>query len=321
MTLCSASSEVTNIHPTKEEDGENNSNHHAGATTSKTPLKVKIDDKYQLLSRALMAGNVDDESSSTFSQILQEQISKQNEVMISISRDDDSIVKESQQSSSSSSSSPKLNLKYHPSIYGGVLAIFCASIITQGSIKLLEETLIGVTSTLAIAWLPALILGGGWIEILSMATMFARPTIRAYVRKEIWPIIEKTFHKIIIAETWKYLWMIVLSPLPKPLFVPRDTGYLYHALLPNWVTRIMDTCNRYVDKFAQSMIKKVTQQSVEETFGIMYSSIVGDSIIELSIVYDNEKEDVVDAPNNDDDGATEANDDASLECEAGVCSL
>jgi hypothetical protein len=265
---------------------------------SNSPLKFKIDPS-TLSSRALeISGD------SAFARQLQAEAEKQTTTDQPIP------------------SSTLLVLEHHPLVYGGILAVIGASLVSKGSWAMLRETLISVASTLAIAWIPAWILRAGWVEVLSIGTLFLRPTMRYFIQTEVWPIMSSTIRKVVFAEAWRRLWLLLLSPLPKPLLVPRSKDY--YRLLPKWMQRGMETLNKYVDKFSQRLILKVAEGSVHEMFGGVFSSVT-DSILEMSFVYEESSSDTEVETTETEVETTETKvsleDDDNDLCEGGVCQL
>jgi hypothetical protein len=148
-----------------------------------------------------------------------------------------------------------------------------------------------LASALAIAWLPTLFLRAGWFDIVSLVTLFLRPSIREYVLQEVLPTMWLTVQKMVLAELWRKIWTVVLAPLPKPLFVPDYTaaatkeGGEDYVSLPPWMRRGLVQWNEMTDKFTQSLIRKSIEKNVYGTVEVVFDS-VSNSMLEVSILYE-----------------------------------
>jgi hypothetical protein len=167
-------------------------------------------------------------------------------------------------------------------LFGGMGLVGLIALHLHGSTTLVQEIVSGWASALAFAWLPTLFLRSSWFEILSLASLLLRPSIRNYARHELLPAMWLSLRKMVLGESWRWVWTVVLAPFPKQLFVPGKAEY---SDFPPWLQRGLEHCNGVIDKFTQSLIRKSVQQSIHGTIGIFYES-VANSMLEISILYD-----------------------------------
>jgi hypothetical protein len=181
-----------------------------------------------------------------------------------------------------------------PIVRGGMALLALGSLCLHGyygngNTKMIQDILSGSASALAIAWLPTLVLRGGWMEMASLATLFVRPTVRHYLLTEFVPSVGLTLRKMVLGEVWRRIWTVLLAPLPKHLFVPspsEDDLDLWWVPGPVFqrMQRGLHHMHEVVDKSTQGLIRKSVEQSVYGSLGLVYES-VANSLLEVSILY------------------------------------
>lgn len=175
--------------------------------------------------------------------------------------------------------------KASPLLHVGMFVLAMTSIYFNGSFSVMSEIISGSASALAIAWLPTLILKAGWIEIVSVTTLLFRPSVRFYIQNEFWPTMLLNVQRMVWADLWRKIWVTVLAPLPKPLFVPDPIKEADYAHLSPWMRQGFKWWNDMTDKFTQSVIRKAVEKNIHGTVGVFFES-VSNSMLEVGILYD-----------------------------------
>ncbi len=218
-----------------------------------------------------------------------------------------------------------------PIVNSGLALVALSSFIfTNHGYKALKELATGALSALALVWVPTLLFHGGWVELLGAATLFTLPNIRRFILRELSPKAFTTMKRLILSEAWRRIWMIVLAPLPKPLFVPSDHDIMRIHWLPDWLKQGFLYFRDKVDNFVLSTLKGSVQKSVYGTVGIFYDT-VSNSMLEVSMIYEDAEslegsavivdEDGNNDEQNDDDDDDDESDDHTpqLVCDGDSC--
>jgi len=178
--------------------------------------------------------------------------------------------------------------KTSPFLRGGMVLLAIGSLVWNGSLNTFKDMLLSSASALAIAWLPALLLQSSWIEIGSIIALVLRPPVRLFLQAEVFPTMRVTVQKMVLTEVWRRIWTAVLAPLPKPLFVP-DAKQEY-ARLPSWIRQKLGQWNEMTDRFTQGLLRRSIQQNIHGSIDTFFESVTN-SILEISIIYDESKTD------------------------------
>jgi hypothetical protein len=184
-------------------------------------------------------------------------------------------------------------------------------VLTKQGIKSLKELATGALSSLALVWVPTLLVHGGWVEFGGIITLVTLPHTRRFIHKECVPKALATLKRLFLSEVWRRIWVIVLAPLPKQLLVPSDHDIMRIHWLPEWFKESFLYFRDKVDNFVLSTFKGSVQKSVYGTMGVFYDSVAG-STLEISMLYeDSVATEEAATSGNDDNNDNDSDDDVS----------
>lgn len=152
-------------------------------------------------------------------------------------------------------------------------------------LQAIREALLQSIGALAVVWIPACLLQGDWVELVSCAMLLiTQPAVRTYVVQKWLPQSFATVKKFVMAEIWRRIWMELLAPFPRPRLVPSELDWENIKWLPTWVKQGFHYVQSKIDSFVQSTIKSSIQKTVHGSLGLYYDSI-SSSVIETTYFY------------------------------------